>query len=72
MQKSSSESVSPEKGVLLEKIDFLMDYELLDGDDVYNVLSSAKNISLWISLFVISFIILAILIYKFLEKLYIK
>lgn len=54
------------------KIDFLIDYELLDGDDVYNVLSSAKNISLWISLFVISFIILAILIYKFLEKLYIK
>lgn len=72
MQKSSSESVSPEKGVFLEKIDFLIDYELLDGDDVYNVLSSAKNISLWISLFVISFIILAILIYKFLEKLYIK
>ena len=56
----------------MEKIDFLIDYELLDGDDVYSVLSSAKNISLQINLFVISFIILAILIYKFLEKLYIK
>ena len=43
-----------------------------DNGHKFATTGDESHLKLWIGLFVVSFIILAILIYKFLKKLYIK